>query len=97
MFAELRFRDGQKEKLSVKVEPDLSSVISGVQELRSTVKILLSGLVEQERFCETKLSFSDSPGLHAAGEEEEQEESDEGDEGLQKARLQPPAKKSKNT
>ena len=49
MFAELRFRDGQKEKLSVKVEPDLSSVISGVQELRSTVKILLSGLVEQER------------------------------------------------
>ncbi|XP_033976868.1 uncharacterized protein si:dkeyp-55f12.3 [Trematomus bernacchii] len=85
MFAELRFRDGQKEKLSVKVEPDLSSVISGVQELRSTVKILLSGLVEQER-------------AGAGGEEEEeQEESDEGDKGLQKARLQPPAKKSKNT
>ncbi|KAK5902965.1 hypothetical protein CgunFtcFv8_006787 [Champsocephalus gunnari] len=84
MFAELRFRDGQKEKLSVKVEPDLSSVISGVQELRSTVKVLLSGLVEQER-------------AGAGGEEEEQEESDEGDEGLQKARRQPPAKKSKNT
>ncbi|KAL3051999.1 hypothetical protein OYC64_004704 [Pagothenia borchgrevinki] len=86
MFAELRFRDGQKEKLSVKVEPDLSSVISGVQELRSTVKILLSGLVEQER-----------AGAGGEEEEEEQEESDEGDKGLQKARLQPPAKKSKNT
>ncbi|KAI9528219.1 hypothetical protein NQZ68_021860 [Dissostichus eleginoides] len=91
MFAELRFRDGQKEKLSVKVEPDLNSVISGVQELRSTVKILLSGLVEQER------AGAGGEEEQEQEEEEEQEESDEGDKGLQKARLQPPAKKSKNT
>jgi len=51
VVAELRFRDGLREKISVKVDNNLSSLISGVQELNANVSRLLSELVEREHTC----------------------------------------------
>lgn len=49
MFAELKFRDGQSEKISVKVQTNLSSLLSGIHELNANVSGLLSELVEREK------------------------------------------------
>ena len=49
VYAELKFRDGLKEKLSVNVENNLSSLINGIQELNPNVSRLLSELVEREK------------------------------------------------
>lgn len=49
VIAELRFRDGQREKISVKVENNLTSLIKGVHELNANVSRLLSELVEREK------------------------------------------------
>lgn len=51
VIAELMLRDGQREKISVKVENNLCSLISGVHELNTNVSQLLSNLVEQEKTC----------------------------------------------
>ncbi|XP_037607153.1 uncharacterized protein si:dkeyp-55f12.3 [Sebastes umbrosus] len=82
VLAELRLRDGQKEKISVKVENNLSSLISGVQELNGNVSRLLSELVEQEK-------------TRGDCEEGEDEDGDEGDDEPQDLQLQPPVKRSK--
>ncbi|KAL7388302.1 hypothetical protein ABVT39_010990 [Epinephelus coioides] len=87
VLAELRFRDGQREKISVKVENNLHSLINGIQELNTNVSRLLSELVEREK----------SGGDCAEGEEED-EDSDEGDEEPeepQNSQPQPPAKRFK--
>lgn len=47
--AELRFRDGLREKVSVTVENNLSSLIGGIRELNTNVSLLLSQLVEREK------------------------------------------------
>ncbi|KAK9532062.1 hypothetical protein VZT92_010427 [Zoarces viviparus] len=83
VVAELRFRDGQREKISVKVENNLCSLISGLHELNANVSQLLSKLVEREK-----------TGACAEGEEDD-EDSDEGDDEPQSSYLQPPAKRSK--
>ncbi|XP_054474781.1 uncharacterized protein si:dkeyp-55f12.3 [Anoplopoma fimbria] len=80
--AELRFRDGQRENISVKVENTLCSVISGIHELNENVSRLLSELVQRENTC----------GVCA---EDEDEDSDEEDGEPQSSHLQPPAKRSK--
>lgn len=49
VLAELKFRDGQREKIRVKVENNLSSLISGINEMNVNVSQLLSELVEQEK------------------------------------------------
>ncbi|XP_070781833.1 EKC/KEOPS complex subunit GON7 [Enoplosus armatus] len=86
MLAELKFRDGQKEKISVKVENNLNSLINGIRELNSNVSRLLSELVEREK------THGD-----CAGEEEEEDGDEEDDkaEDPQNSELQPPAKRSK--
>uniref|UniRef100_A0AAQ4QAB5 Uncharacterized protein n=1 Tax=Gasterosteus aculeatus aculeatus TaxID=481459 RepID=A0AAQ4QAB5_GASAC len=63
VIAELMLRDGQREKISVKVENNLCSLISGVHELNTNVSQLLSNLVEQEKTC----------GDCAEGDDEENE------------------------
>ncbi|XP_074541340.1 uncharacterized protein LOC141801911 [Halichoeres trimaculatus] len=84
--AELVYRDGQKEKVSVKVENNLSSLISGINELNSNVSRLLSELVDQEK----------AHGVCAEGEEDESDdEDDEEPEEPPKSEEQPPAKRSK--
>lgn len=47
--AELKFRDGLKEKISVDVENNLSSLINGIHDLNPNVSRLLSELVEREK------------------------------------------------
>uniref|UniRef100_A0A3Q1HYE4 Uncharacterized protein n=1 Tax=Anabas testudineus TaxID=64144 RepID=A0A3Q1HYE4_ANATE len=47
--AELRFRDGQRQNISVKVENNLRSLINGINELNANVSHLLSQLVEREK------------------------------------------------
>lgn len=47
--AELRFRDGLREKVSVNVENNLSSLIGGIRELNTNVSRLLSELVMREK------------------------------------------------
>lgn len=47
--AELRFRDGLREKVSVNVENNLSSLIGGIRELNTNVSRLLGELVEREK------------------------------------------------
>lgn len=49
VFAELKFRDGLREKVSVNVENNLSSLIGGIHELNTNVSRLLSELVEREK------------------------------------------------
>lgn len=49
MSAELRFRDGQSQKISVNVENNLRSTINGIIELNANVSHLLSELVEREK------------------------------------------------
>lgn len=47
--AELKFRDGMKETVSVNIENNLSSLIGGIHKLNENVSRLLSELVERER------------------------------------------------
>lgn len=49
VFAELKFRDGLREKISFKVENNMTSLIEAVQELNTHVSRLLSDLVEREK------------------------------------------------
>ncbi|TWW68432.1 hypothetical protein D4764_19G0002300 [Takifugu flavidus] len=86
LLAELTFRDGVKEQISVKVENNLTSLIAAVQELNGVASRLLSELVEREK----------SRG-HTQGEEEV-EDSDEDDDGPEEplnAEPHPPAKRTK--
>uniref|UniRef100_A0A8C9YZ60 Uncharacterized protein n=1 Tax=Sander lucioperca TaxID=283035 RepID=A0A8C9YZ60_SANLU len=48
VLAELRLRDGHREKICVKVENNLSSLISGIHQLNADASRLLSELVERE-------------------------------------------------
>uniref|UniRef100_A0A3B4UYI4 Uncharacterized protein n=1 Tax=Seriola dumerili TaxID=41447 RepID=A0A3B4UYI4_SERDU len=79
--AELKFRDGQREKICIKVQNDMSSLIHGINDLNVNVSRLLSELVELEK---------------SRGDCEDEEDSDEDEpEDLQNSELQPPAKRSK--
>ncbi|TKS65076.1 hypothetical protein D9C73_027627 [Collichthys lucidus] len=86
--AELKFRDGLRQKVHVRVDNDLSSVIAAVHELHLNVSSILNQLVEREK-----------TGVCAEEEEEEDDEgSDEEDtepEDPPKYESQPPAKRSK--
>uniref|UniRef100_A0A671W178 Uncharacterized protein n=1 Tax=Sparus aurata TaxID=8175 RepID=A0A671W178_SPAAU len=86
VYAELKFRDGLKEKISVNVENNLSSLINGIQELNPNVSRLLSELVDV--------------GYHTCAfqnvHEEEEDDSDESEpEHPENSEVQPPAKRSK--
>ncbi|XP_035507764.1 ran GTPase-activating protein 1-like [Morone saxatilis] len=95
--AELKFRDGMRQKICVKVENNLSSLINGVHELNENVSRLLSELVEREK----------ARGDCADGEDEDEEGSDDDDdddeeeeeepepEVPQNSKPEPPAKRSK--
>ncbi|XP_047429733.1 uncharacterized protein si:dkeyp-55f12.3 [Mugil cephalus] len=85
VLAELKLRDGQREKISVKVENNLTSLISGINELNANVSQLLSELVEQEK----------THGVCAQGEEDEESDEDEPD-NVPNVELQPPAKRSRS-
>uniref|UniRef100_A0A3B4WI62 Uncharacterized protein n=1 Tax=Seriola lalandi dorsalis TaxID=1841481 RepID=A0A3B4WI62_SERLL len=79
--AELKFRDGQREKICVKVQNDMSSLIHGINDLNVNVSRLLSELVELEK---------------SRGDCEDEDDSDEDEpDDLQNSELQPPAKRSK--
>ncbi|XP_033181779.1 EKC/KEOPS complex subunit GON7 [Anabas testudineus] len=82
--AELRFRDGQRQNISVKVENNLRSLINGINELNANVSHLLSQLVEREK----------DRGACAVGEEEE-DDSEDDEKDHQNSEHQPPAKKSR--
>lgn len=47
--AELKFRDGQRERICVKVENNLNSLIQGIHDMNTNVSRLLSELVEREK------------------------------------------------
>lgn len=47
--AELKFRDGQREKIAIKVENSLTSLVSGINKLNVNASQLLTVLVEQEK------------------------------------------------
>lgn len=47
--AELKLRDGTRERVGVVVKNDLSSLISGIKDLTANVSQLLSELVEREK------------------------------------------------
>lgn len=49
LLAELKFRDGVKEQISVNVQNNLRSLITAVKELNTSTSRLLSELVEQEK------------------------------------------------
>lgn len=49
VLAELKFRDGLRQKICVQIENNLSSLIRGVKELNTNVSQLLSELVEREK------------------------------------------------
>lgn len=49
LLAELTFRDGVKEQVSVKVEKNLRSLMAAVRDLNASTSRLLSELVEQEK------------------------------------------------
>ncbi|XP_035851322.1 uncharacterized protein si:dkeyp-55f12.3 isoform X2 [Sander lucioperca] len=83
VLAELRLRDGHREKICVKVENNLSSLISGIHQLNADASRLLSELVERE-----------NPRGPCAEQGQEEEESDE-EEERQNSQPQPPAKRSK--
>ncbi|XP_039980933.1 uncharacterized protein si:dkeyp-55f12.3 [Xiphias gladius] len=87
VLAELKLRDGQRQKICVQVENNLSSLIHGINELNVNVSQLLSELVEREK----------ARGDCAEGEEDEEDSDEEDDEpeDSQFSELQPPAKRSK--
>lgn len=85
--AELKFRDGLREKVSVQVQNNLSSLIGGVDELNSNISRLLSELVEREKGHRDCAEVEDKEG---DSDEEDEEPEDQNSE------LQPPAKRSKS-
>ncbi|CAF89531.1 unnamed protein product [Tetraodon nigroviridis] len=87
LLAELKFRDGAKEKISLNVQNNLRSLIVAVQELNTSTSRLLSELVEQEK----------AQGDFAQGEEDVEDSEDEEDEPEKpvNAELHPPAKRTK--
>ncbi|XP_073348743.1 uncharacterized protein [Pagrus major] len=84
VHAELKFRDGVKEKISVNVENNLSSLINGIHDLNPNVSRLLSELVDREKAL----------GDCVEGEEEEDSDELEADHP-ENSEVQPPAKRSK--
>ncbi|XP_076021544.1 uncharacterized protein LOC143012339 [Genypterus blacodes] len=93
--AELTFRDGKTEKISVKIknnENNLTSVMEGIHKLSEKVSNLLSELVERE-----KVSGANTQGVEEddSDEDEDEEEDDEEEEEQLKCDLHPPAKRSK--
>uniref|UniRef100_A0A3Q1G095 Uncharacterized protein n=1 Tax=Acanthochromis polyacanthus TaxID=80966 RepID=A0A3Q1G095_9TELE len=91
VLARLKYRDGQREEIIVKVDNHLTSLISGINQLNASVSQLLSELVEREN----------TRGDCAQGElvrgEEHKEDSDEEDEPEDSptSEPQPPTKRTK--
>uniref|UniRef100_A0A665X581 Uncharacterized protein n=1 Tax=Echeneis naucrates TaxID=173247 RepID=A0A665X581_ECHNA len=87
--AELKYRDGHKEKIFVKVQNNLNSLIHGVNDVNTSVSRLLSELVELEK------AQGDCAEGESLVEDEDSDEDDSEPEGPQNSELQPPAKRSK--
>ncbi|XP_041661662.1 uncharacterized protein si:dkeyp-55f12.3 [Cheilinus undulatus] len=87
--AELTFRDGQREKISVKVDNNLKSLINGVHEMNENVSRLLSELVEREKLG----------GVCADGEEDDSDEDEESEESEEppNCEKQPPVKRCRTS
>ncbi|XP_054618522.1 uncharacterized protein si:dkeyp-55f12.3 [Dunckerocampus dactyliophorus] len=80
----LKSRDGQKQKINVKVENTLTSLIGGIQQVAQNISPLLNELVERERVV-GDCSFED----------EDSDEDDDEAEKHQNSGLPPSAKRSK--
>uniref|UniRef100_A0A3Q3KV56 Uncharacterized protein n=1 Tax=Mastacembelus armatus TaxID=205130 RepID=A0A3Q3KV56_9TELE len=86
VLAVVKFRDGQRQKICVKVENNLTSLINGINELNINVSRLLSEMVDQEK-----------AGEHCAEGEEDYDSSEDQDPEDPKISKQPPAKRSKTS
>uniref|UniRef100_A0A8B9J9K4 Si:dkeyp-55f12.3 n=1 Tax=Astyanax mexicanus TaxID=7994 RepID=A0A8B9J9K4_ASTMX len=64
--AELRYRDGETKKFTIKTENSLKSVISSVKKLSAEVSEVLTDLVEQEK----SLTGRDNADSRVDGERE---------------------------
>ncbi|KAG9282969.1 nucleolar complex protein 2 homolog [Astyanax mexicanus] len=80
--AELRYRDGETKKFTIKTENSLKSVISSVKKLSAEVSEVLTDLVEQEK----SLTGRDNADSRVDGEEEDDDDdSDEHEDEKEKA------------
>ncbi|KAI4899338.1 hypothetical protein NFI96_014588 [Prochilodus magdalenae] len=68
---ELKYRDGETKKITVKAENNLKSIISSVKKLNSDISEVLTSLVEQEKCLTGNGNKGDSV------EDEEEDDSDE--------------------
>lgn len=86
VLAELKFRNGQREEITVKVDNHLNSLISGIKQLNASVSQLLSELVDRE-----------NARRDSTQGEEHTEDSDEEDEPEDSpiSEPQPPTKRTK--
>uniref|UniRef100_A0A3P8S3R9 Uncharacterized protein n=1 Tax=Amphiprion percula TaxID=161767 RepID=A0A3P8S3R9_AMPPE len=80
VLAELKFRDGHREEIIVKVDSHLNSLIKGINQLNRSVSQLLSELVERE---------------NAREEHEEESDEDDEPEDSPISEPQPPTKRTK--
>ncbi|KAM3603307.1 uncharacterized protein V6R79_020124 [Siganus canaliculatus] len=79
VVAELKFRDGLRQKITVNVEDSISSLLNGIHELNKNASLLLSELVEREKL---------------QGDSTDEEEESE-DEEPKQTNLRPPSKRLK--
>ncbi|KAM4522557.1 uncharacterized protein PAE49_002215 [Odontesthes bonariensis] len=80
---ELRLRDGQTRNISVPVENNLKSLITGLHELNGNVAQLLNELVERE-------------GARGAGAPGTEDEDSDEEDGESNSEVQPPPKRSRS-
>ncbi|XP_056621050.1 uncharacterized protein si:dkeyp-55f12.3 [Triplophysa dalaica] len=87
---ELKYRDGQTNQFTVKVDDNLKSMISGIKKLSADISDVLTVLVEQEK---------GSTGNIKDADDDDEDDSDEEDNNTKKAsktNTEPPKKRKKN-
>ncbi|KAK1134396.1 hypothetical protein AOXY_G20793 [Acipenser oxyrinchus oxyrinchus] len=89
---ELKYRNGDTKQFLVKAETNIKSILSGLQQLKDEVSVVLSDLVIQEK--------SENP--HSRNGNDVSEDENEGDDEeeikpkTKASSLEPPAKRTKN-
>ncbi|XP_076873748.1 uncharacterized protein LOC143523268 [Brachyhypopomus gauderio] len=89
---ELKYRNGQTNKLTVKADKNLRSIINAVKTLNSQVSEVLTSLVEQEK------SLNGNGKEDSRVYDEEDDDSDEHEDPHETAKVkskEPPAKRVK--
>lgn len=92
---ELKYRNGDTKQFIVKAETNIKSILSGVQQLKDEVSVVLSDLVIQEK-SENPHSRNGKDVSEDENEGDSEEDEEEIKPKTKASSLEPPAKRTKN-